>query len=96
MKDKKELTYVRGYFVEMSDIETIETRDGIKRRATITLETPDGQILFLEIKEKKYFDKIEEFGLQPDDAVEVGFVFVGVKSFSKFFNNLHVRYIQLI
>ena len=44
--NKKELTYVRGYLVELSEIETVKTKDGERKRATMTLETEDGQILF--------------------------------------------------
>ena len=95
-KHKKELTYVRGYFVELSEIEIVQTKEGLRQRATMTLETEDGQIIFLEIRDTIEFDKIDEFNLHPDDALEVGFVFVGVKSFNKYFNNLHVKHLDLI
>ena len=95
-KTKKELTYVRGYLVELSEIEVVKTKDGTRKRATMTLETEDGQILFLEVRDTIEFDKIDKFDLQPDDALEVGFIFCGVKSFSKSFNNLHVKHLDLI
>ena len=96
MNHKKELTYVRGYLVELSEIELVKTKDGTRKRATMTLETEDEQILFLEIRDSIEFEKIKEFNLQIDDALEVGFIFSGVKSFSKSFNNLHVKHLDFI
>jgi|VirMetMinimDraft_7_1064189.scaffolds.fasta_scaffold09403_7 hypothetical protein len=72
-------------------------RDGIPDlyKRVLTIETPDGQILFPELRNGK-LKMLEERDIKQGSTVEIDFLFQGSEKNSKRYNNIYIYSIKKI
>jgi len=72
-------------------------RDGIPDlyKRVLTVETPDGQILFPELRNGK-LKMLEERGITQGSTVEIEFLFQGSEKSGKRYNNIYIYSINKI
>lgn len=96
MSAEKKLTYLKGYFIEMTEpISIILEGKTPKKRSTLTLETDDGQILFIEVRDAM-ISRCQKINFQRGDVVEVGIVFYGSAKNGKVYNNIFLNAIDYV
>jgi hypothetical protein len=96
---KKRLTFFTGYFKGMTPIEILTTEGRPpKKRSTIIFQTDDEQVLYLETR-NAVIARIEKLGLQTNDMVKVGVVFIGSEKKGRRYNNIflnHIDYAEIL
>lgn len=72
-------------------------RDGIPDlyKRVLTLETPDGQVLYLELRNGK-LSYVETCDLAPGSTVEIEYLFQGSEKSGKRYNNLYIHTLKNI
>lgn len=72
-------------------------REGIPdmRKKVLTLETPDGQILFPELRNAK-LEMLDSENIEIGSAVEIYFLFQGSEKNGKRYNNIYIHSIKSI
>lgn len=72
-------------------------REGIPdlHKRVLTVETPDGQILFPELRNSR-LKLIEEEGIEQGSTVEIKYLFQGSEKNGKRYNNIYIHTIKSI
>jgi len=64
-------------------------------KKVLTVETPDGQLLFPEIRNSK-LKMLDEQGIKQGSTVEINFLFQGSEKNGKRYNNIYIHNIKTI
>lgn len=92
----------KNYFTLKGTVQLIGELTHIKRvgipdlyKQVLTVETPDEQVLFLELRNGK-LKLLETENIEEGSAVEINFTFQGSEKNEKRYNNIYIHSIKLI
>lgn len=84
---------ILGQVTHISELQTYPKEKGTLYKKTLTIEAPDGQILYPEIRNENI--KILDLeAVRIGDNVQLLFSFEGSEKNGKFYNNIHIANIK--